>query len=410
MRYSIVLLFLFQSVFSFGQEKENELQQVMIDVVYLASDFLEGRETGTKGEALAADYIAYRYAQLGMKTINEKEGYFQSFPFKQLSNPHAAHTKAPKEGNGKNVVGYMDNGADKTIVIGAHYDHLGMGMAGSLHAGEPAIHNGADDNASGISAMLLMADWIKSENLKESNFLFIAFSGEEMGLFGSKYYAEHPSIDLDKVSAMINMDMVGRLNNEKVIAINGVGTSPVFKDMIINNKTAGITAKTTDSGIGPSDHTSFYLKDVPVLHFFTGQHMDYHKPGDDSHLVNYTGIHEVSSYIYALIKKINGQPQLAFTKTKDTQDQKVSSFKVTLGVMPDYVYTGKGMRIDSVIEGRVADKGGLKNGDVVIQLGDIEVTDIYKYMEGLGQYEKGQKANVTVLRKGKKVKKEVTFN
>ena len=258
--------------------------------------------------------------------------------------------------------------------------------------------------------MLLMADWIKSENLKESNFLFIAFSGEEMGLFGSKYYAEHPSIDLDKVSAMINMDMVGRLNNEKVIAINGVGTSPVFKDMIINNKTAGITAKTTDSGIGPSDHTSFYLKDVPVLHFFTGQHMDYHKPGDDSHLVNYTGIHEVSSYIYALIKKINGQPQLAFTKTKDTQDQKVSSFKVTLGVMPDYVYTGKGMRIDSVIEGRVADKGGLKNGDIVIQLGDIEVTDIYKYMEGLGQYEKGQKANVTVLRKGKKVKKEVTFN
>ncbi len=409
MKYSIVLLFLLSTVFSFSQEKENELQQVMIDVVYLASDFLEGRETGTKGEALAADYIAYRYAQLGMKTINKEEGYFQFFPFKQMSNPHAAHAKAPREGNGKNVVGYIDNGAAKTIIIGAHYDHLGMGMSGSLHAGEPAIHNGADDNASGISAMLLMADWIKAENLKESNYLFIAFSGEEMGLFGSKYYAEHPSIDLDKVSAMINMDMVGRLNAEKVIAINGVGTSPVFKDMIAKNKTAGITANTTDSGIGPSDHTSFYLKDVPVLHFFTGQHMDYHKPGDDSHLVNYEGIHQVSSYIYALIREINGQDQLAFTKTKDAQDQKVSSFKVTLGVMPDYVYTGKGMRIDSVIEGRVADKGGLKNGDIVIQLGEVKVTDIYKYMEGLGKYEKGQKANVTVLRKGKKVKKEVTF-
>lgn len=409
MRLSFVLLFLLQTAFSFAQEKDTELQQVMIDVVYLASDFLEGRETGTKGEALAADYIAFRYAQLGLKTINAEDGYFQAFPFRQMSNPHADHAHAPKEGTGKNVVGFMDNGADKTIVIGAHYDHLGMGMSGSLHAGEPAIHNGADDNASGIAAMMLMAEWIKVENIKESNFLFIAFSGEEMGLFGSKYYAEHPSIELAKVSAMINMDMVGRLNAEKVIAINGVGTSPVFKEMIARNKTAGITAKTTDSGIGPSDHTSFYLKDVPVLHFFTGQHMDYHKPGDDSHLVNYEGIHQVSNYIYTLIKEINDQDQLVFTKTKDQQDQQVSSFKVTLGVMPDYVYTGKGMRIDSVIEGRVADKGGLKNGDIVIQLGEVKVTDIYKYMEGLGNYEKGQKANVTVLRKGKKVKKEVIF-
>lgn len=409
MRFFIILLFLFPSISSIAQEKANELQQVKIDVVYLASDFLEGRETGTKGEALAADYIAFRYAQLGMKTISKEDGYFQSFPFKQMSNPHAQHAHGPKEGTGKNVVGFMDNEADKTIVIGAHYDHLGMGTSGSLHAGEPAIHNGADDNASGIAAMMLMAEWIKAENLKESNFLFIAFSGEEMGLFGSKYFAEHPTIDLDKVSAMINMDMVGRLNAEKVIAINGVGTSPVFKEMIANNKTADITAATTDSGIGPSDHTSFYLKDVPVLHFFTGQHMDYHKPGDDSHLVNFVGIHEVSSYIYELVKEINGQKQLAFTKTKDEQEQKVSAFKVTLGVMPDYVYTGKGMRIDSVIEGRVADKGGLKNGDIVIKLGDVEVTDIYKYMEGLGNYEKGQKANVTVLRKGKKVKKEVTF-
>lgn len=409
MRFFIILLFLFPSISSIAQEKANELQQVKIDVVYLASDFLEGRETGTKGEALAADYIAFRYAQLGMKTISKEDGYFQSFPFKQMSNPHAQHAHGPKEGTGKNVVGFMDNEADKTIVIGAHYDHLGMGTSGSLHAGEPAIHNGADDNASGIAAMMLMAEWIKAENLKESNFLFIAFSGEEMGLFGSKYFAEHPTIDLDKVSAMINMDMVGRLNAEKVIAINGVGTSPVFKKMIANNKTADITAATTDSGIGPSDHTSFYLKDVPVLHFFTGQHMDYHKPGDDSHLVNFVGIHEVSSYIYELVKEINGQKQLAFTKTKDEQEQKVSAFKVTLGVMPDYVYTGKGMRIDSVIEGRVADKGGLKNGDIVIKLGDVEVTDIYKYMEGLGNYEKGQKANVTVLRKGKKVKKEVTF-
>jgi len=356
----------------FLHAQTNSLQQIKIDVVYLASDYLEGRETGTKGEDLAADYIAYRYAQLGMKKIDENLGYFQPFPFKELANPHHDHGGIPKEGLGKNVVGYFDNQADKTIVIGAHYDHLGMGMAGSLHAGEPAIHNGADDNASGIAAMLLMAEWIKEKQLNESNYLFIAFSGEEMGLFGSKYFAEHPTIDLDKISAMINMDMVGRLNAEKVLAVNGVGTAPGFKNMIENNSVKEIVAVTSDSGVGPSDHTSFYLKEVPVLHFFTGQHMDYHKPGDDAHLVNYEGIQLVSAYIYDLIEQINAQPQLVFIKTKDTKKESASAFKVTLGVMPDYVYTGKGMRIDSVIDGRVASKAGLKNGDIVIQLGSVK--------------------------------------
>jgi len=245
--------------------------------------------------------------------------------------------------------------------------------------------------------------------LKESNFLFIAFSGEEMGLFGSKYFADHPTIDMTQVSVMINMDMVGRLNAEKVLAVNGIGTSPNLKKMIENNSVKEIEAVTSDSGVGPSDHTSFYLKDVPVLHFFTGQHMDYHKPGDDSHLVNFEGILMVSEYIFDLIKQINAQTQLVFTPTKDSKKESASSFKVTLGVMPDYVYTGKGMRIDSVIDGRVASKAGLKNGDVIIQLGDVKVTDIYKYMEGLGKYEKGEKAQVVVLRNGKKVKKQVTF-
>ncbi len=402
-------IFLFLSLsFVLLNAQNNDLMDLKVDVVYLASDYLEGRETGTKGEALAADYIAHRYAELGMKVIDNKRGYYQSFPFKEVVNPHHSHGE-PREGTGKNVVGYFDNQADKTIVIGAHYDHLGLGASGSLHAGEAAIHNGADDNASGIAAMLVMAKWIKAQQLNESNYLFIAFSGEELGLFGSKFYADNPTIDLGKISAMINMDMVGRLNAEKVLAVNGVGTSPSFKSMIENNSVKAIQAKTTDSGIGPSDHTSFYLKDVPVLHFFTGQHMDYHKPGDDAHLVNYEGLMMVSEYIFDLVKQINSQDQLVFTKTKDTKKESVSSFKVTLGIMPDYVYNGKGMRIDSVIDGRVAHKAGIENGDVVIKLGEIKVTDIYKYMEGLGQYEKGDKAEVTVLRKGKKVKKEVTF-
>ncbi|MCB0593081.1 MAG: M28 family peptidase, partial [Phaeodactylibacter sp.] len=230
--------------------------------------------------------------------------------------------------------------------IGAHYDHLGHGIMGSLYAGDPAIHNGADDNASGVAALLRIAEELKKGRAKNNNYLFMGFSGEEMGLFGSKYFANNPTINLGKVNYMLNMDMVGRLNEEKVLAVNGAGTSPAWKEAIENLSIGGIQAKTTDSGIGPSDHTSFYLKDLPVLHFFTGQHTDYHKPSDDAELVNYKGLMLVTDYILALIDELDGAGKLAFTKTKDEDEGKrAAAFKVTLGVMPDYVYQGEGMRI-----------------------------------------------------------------
>jgi len=406
----LTFLFLLGNV-TLHAQLDQEVMQVKIDVVYLASDYMEGRETGTRGETIAAEFIAHRFREIGLTPKGDDGSWFQKFPFKELVNPHSTDPKDAKEGTGKNVVAFLDNGAKKTIVIGAHYDHLGMGGSSSLSGGEPAIHNGADDNASGIAALLKMAKHLKNlDHSFKNNFLFIAFSGEEKGLFGSKYYAANPTIDIKSINFMFNMDMVGMLNKDKSLAIYGVGTSPIWKKTI-EGTTNDFKITTAESGVGPSDHTSFYLKDIPVLHFFTGQHKHYHKSTDDSDKINFGGIAEVANYMLELILKLDDKSKLAFTKTKDEDTRKAAAFKVTLGVMPDYVYQGKGMRIDSVLGGRVGDKAGLEDGDIVIQIGDIEVDDIYKYMEGLAKFKKGDKAKVTVLRgkKKKKVTKEVTF-
>lgn len=384
---------------------EKELLQTQIDVVYLASDYLQGRETGTIGEVRAAEYIVHRFKEIGLTPKGDNGTWFQEFPFHEVTNPHAAD-KGKIEGKGKNVIGYIDNGAATTVVVGGHYDHIGMGRSGSRHTGEPAIHNGADDNASGIAAMFRIADHLKRSNLKSNNYMFIAFSGEEKGLFGSKYYASNTTIPLEQINYMFNMDMVGMLNKERVLAVQGTGTSPIWKKLIDKENAQGLDIKPSESGVGPSDHTSFYLKDIPVLHFFTGQHDYYHKPSDDADILNYGGIIDVTDFMLSLIKGADG-PKLEFTKTKDDQERKAAAFKVTLGVMPDYVYNGKGMRVDSVIKGRVGDKGGVEDGDVILKIGEVDVVDIYAYMEGLSKFKKGDEAEVIVLRKKKKKEKEV---
>lgn len=396
------------SVFAQMQMTNTPLQQAKIDVVYLASDYLEGRETGSAGEKLAAEYIVHRFSQIGLSPKGDNGSWLQGFDFDFKANPHAASGEAR---TGHNVVAFLDNGAANTIVIGAHYDHLGMGDFSSLHAGESSIHNGADDNASGIAAMLRLATELKSGKAAGNNYLFIAFSGEELGLYGSKYFVNNPTINLGTVNFMLNMDMVGRLNDEKVLAVYGVGTSPAFRPVLDNIRIGGIKITTSDSGIGPSDHTSFYLKDLPVLHFFTGQHREYHKPADDAGLINYNGLMDVADYIMALLEQLDDEPKLAFTKTKDESedDKKVAKFKVTLGVMPDYVHSGTGMRIDAVLDDKPAKNAGIKDGDVVIQIGDLEVKDIYGYMEGLSKYKTGDKTKVKVKRGKEELEFEVEF-
>ncbi len=411
-RYKLLffILFAFAAETLLAQKnKADALQDLRVDVVYLASDMLEGRETGTEGEKLAAQYIAARFAKMGLKPAGINNTWYQSFDFKHNTNPHAIN--GGEDRTGKNVLGYLDNGAKTTVVIGAHYDHLGHGGFSSLAANDHSVHNGADDNASGIAALLHIAEYLKmSGSAKNNNYLFMGFSGEELGLVGSKFFVEHATIDLATVNYMINMDMVGRLNADKVLSINGVGTSPLWKETLEKIKIGGIQIVTTESGVGPSDHTSFYFADKPVLHFFTGQHTDYHKPGDDSEKVNYEGLLDVSNFIIALIEGLDTKGKLPFTKTKDeNQNRRAAEFKVTLGVMPDYVHNGEGMRIDGVIDGRPGAKAGLQKGDIILQIGEYPVKDIYGYMEGLSKFKAGDKTKVKLKRAAQLMEVEVEF-
>ena len=323
---------------------------------------------------------------------------------------------------GHNVIGYIDNKAATTVILGAHYDHLGYGEDGNSRntTHEPVIHNGADDNASGTAALIELARKLKTSNATNNNYLFIAFSGEELGLYGSKYFTEHPTIDLKTVNYMINMDMVGRLNDStKVMTVGGYGTSPEWPNVISANyyNTTKKTKKTLpsliikidSSGTGPSDHTSFYRKDIPVLFYFTGLHPDYHKPSDDADKINYAGEQIIIQQIYSVIESLNNKPRLVFTKTRETQTTTSARFSVTMGIMPDYTYAGSGVRADGVSEDKPAQKAGLKAGDVIIQLGDYNVSSLESYMQTLGKFKKGDKAKVKFKRGNETMEATVEF-
>jgi hypothetical protein len=386
---------------------EKLLSTLKNNVTFLAADDLEGRAIGTEGEIKAAEYLAKEFKKIGLLPKGT-DGFFQPFTVSKPSNPHEEAVIGTDGAGitGRNVVGFLDKKADKTIVIGAHFDHLGMGGSGSLHRGDSAIHNGADDNASGTAALLALAKILTHEELS-SNVLFIAFSGEENGLWGSNYFVKNPTIDLASVNYMVNMDMVGRLNEEKSLAVYGVGTSPSFPSILDPINSDSLKIVTTESGVGPSDHTSFYLQDLPVLHFFTGQHEDYHKPTDDSDKINYEGLVKVVRYISRVIDQLDSEPKLAFTKTKDSSDS--PRFTVSMGVVPDYMYDGKGMRVDGVSEGKPAQAAGLLKGDVVVQLGDSTIYDMMSYMRALSAFQKGDSTKVVIERSGQKVEALVKF-
>ena len=314
---------------------------------------------------------------------------------------------------GHNIIGLIDNKAASTVIIGAHFDHLGRGEDGNTlgKADGMQVYNGADDNASGTAALIELAGLLKKGKLKNSNFLFIAFSGEELGLFGSKYFVEHPGMDLHQVSYMMNLDMVGRLNDSsRSLTIGGYGTSPLWPQLFSRVSGAPYFVNHYDSsGAGPSDHTSFYRKDIPVLFFFTGVHSDYHKPSDDADKINYTGEYRIVQYILSLIKEADKHGRPAFTKTKEQSMGTSASFSVTMGIMPDYTFSKKGVRVDGISEGRPAQKAGLKTGDIVIQLGDYPVSSLDTYMQALGRFRKGDHTKVKVMRVDKIVEADIVF-
>jgi hypothetical protein len=386
-------------------------------IAVLASDEFEGRGTGTEGERKAAAWIAGKFDGMGLTPKGDSSWYqtYKNIPKSPMQIHHGDTSSIGmglvKEITTRNVIGYLDNKAASTVIIGAHYDHLGYGDENSLWTGEKAIHNGADDNASGVAGLLELAKWLalKPLNTTGHNYLFIAFSGEEKGLWGSNYFTKHPTIDLKTAAYMLNMDMIGRMNSDRALAINGVGTSPEWMKVIPNIKVDNLKIVTSESGTGPSDHTSFYNSNIPALHFFTGQHEDYHKPSDDAAKINYEGLASVVNFIKHLIVVLDSKGQLTFTKTKEEEKASASDFKVTLGVMPDYLYNERGLRVDGVKEDRPGHKAGLIKGDIIIQLGNYNITDIYAYMEALGKFEKGQTTDCKILRNGEEMTLKVVW-
>jgi len=376
-------------------------------IAFLASDSLHGRMTGSKDETNAAIYIEGEFLKnTGLRAMNGKyKGGNYRQPFTYNIKIHGGEKEKI---NGQNVAAFIDNHTKQTIIIGAHYDHLGMGdSAHSTYRGEPAVHNGADDNASGVAMVLELARKINHSSFKNNSYIFVLFSGEELGLYGSKWFVEHMKYDSTSINYMLNFDMVGRMDSNKLV-VSGVGTSPAWNEAMKNIEST-IHVKTTESGVGPSDHTSFYLKNIPVLHFFSGQHKDYHKPSDDESKINYEGMEEIFNYVMKLIEGLDAKGKITFVKTKDDNNEDTPKFTVTLGVMPDYTYDGEGMRIDGVTDGKPASKAGLKTGDVVIQLGEVKVTDMTTYMKALAQFKKGDSSKVKVKRGSEIIEHDISF-
>ncbi|MEX6688615.1 M28 family peptidase [Danxiaibacter flavus] len=310
----------------------------------------------------------------------------------------------PRQRKAHNVIGYINNSAGNTIIIGAHYDHLGFGEDGNALDSQGQVHNGADDNASGTAGLIEIARILKASSAKSNNYLFIAFSAEELGLLGSKYWLSHPTIAITP-NYMINMDMIGRYDTAKKLTIGGYGTSPVWSQVISTVNSGGFVLHFDSSGTGPSDHSSFYHKNIPVLFFFTNTHSDYHKSTDDWDKINYTGEVGILRYIQHIIEATDKQGKLAFLQTREQEVGSVN-LPVTLGVMPDYAFTGKGMRIDGVSKGKIAERAGLQGGDILTQLGDYKFIDVVTYMKALQHFKKGDKTTLYVTRDSK----EITFN
>ncbi len=378
-------------------------------ITYLASDNMKGRLTGSKEEKTAADYLAKQFKSFGLKPF-KGSSYFQDFDYKVRLNPHdSLQTTA---NTGRNVIGYLDNKAAKTIVVGAHYDHLGLNEHhnSTKPNSQGEIHNGADDNASGVAGVLELARMLtQNKAIEKVNYLFVLFSGEEDGLIGSKKLAETVKTSYPNVVTMLNIDMIGRLNDKKEMSVGGVGTSPIFSKLAEKNKPAGFNITLDESGIGPSDHTSFYLKDIPVLFFFTGTHSDYHKPSDDEDKINYYGVKNCTDFAFRMLTDLSNEDKIEFTKTKMNAQKTRPKYKVTLGVMPDYTDHGDGLHIDGVTEGRPAFEAGLKEGDIITKIGDCTIKEVYSYMECLAKINAGDELPVTYRRNGETKTVKVKF-
>jgi len=314
-------------------------------------------------------------------------------------------------GTSVNVGAYIDAGnenfKDEYLVIGAHFDHLGWGGDNSLYMGEPSIHNGADDNASGTTGLLELAEKFASiKNQLDRKIVFIAFSGEELGLLGSSFVVNNFPIPIENNITMINMDMIGRLNDKNDLIVYGTGTSSKWKNILDDKNEYDLNLTFNDEGFGPSDHSSFYGKKVPVLFFFTGTHSDYHKPSDDADKINAAGQEKVLKFIYDVALTIvnsETRPDYISVERKDTG--KMTGTKVYVGTVPDFAGEVDGYKLGGVTDGSPAAKAGLQAGDIITQFGNKKISNIYDFTYALGNYVPGDKVNVLA----KRGEEELTF-
>jgi len=306
-----------------------------------------------------------------------------------------------------NVAAFIDNHATNTVILGAHLDHLGYNEDRNALDINNNIRNGADDNASGTAALIELAKALQKKSPKNNNYLILHFSGEELGLFGSKYWLEHPTYT-GNYNYMINMDMVGRYDTARKLTVGGYGTSSKWANILSSIPTTLVTHYDS-AGSGPSDHASFYRKDMPVLFMFTGSHSDYHKASDDWDKINYVGESQIVRYVQAIIKATDAEVKLDFLKTREAAMGRSTKFTVSLGVMPDYAFTGTGVRIEGASQGKLGEKIGLKGGDVLLQIGDYKLVDVISYMQALSKFKKGD-ATVLVYKRGtEELKADIIF-
>jgi hypothetical protein len=312
-----------------------------------------------------------------------------------------------KETTTQNVVamiqGTDEKLKDEYLVLGGHYDHLGMGGpgSGSRAVDTAAVHNGADDNASGVSAVIQLAEKIAAEGNSKRSLIFVAFGAEEMGLVGSKAFTAEPPVASEKMVAMFNFDMVGRLDSaSEALSIGGTQTAKET-EQLLNDLNPGFQLAFSGEGVGPSDHASFYLQNIPVFFISTGAHSDYHTPQDDTEFINFEGAKKVMDYAYALVENVAKRDSaLTFQEAgAKFQRSRGGRFKVTLGVMPDFAGLEKrGMRIDGVTKGKPAYNGGMLKGDIITAIDGKKVGNIYEYMSRLKTLEAGETITVDVLR------------
>ena len=384
------------------------------DIAWLADDRLEGRGTGTAGNDSAAAWLSRRHAALGLRPLSPDGSFLQHFVARSAA---MAHTGQPGGLATQNVVALVP-GRDPAlrgeyVVVGAHFDHLGRSAVGAMDPdARDAVRNGADDNASGTAALLELARLFAAHPARRS-IVVAHFSGEELGLLGSQWFVDHPPVPLDRVAAMINFDMVGRLRNDRLI-VYGVATALELPQIVEEaNREPRLAISAVGDGFGPSDHSSFHAKGIPVLHFFTDLHDDYHRASDDVERIDAAGTARVVTVAERVVRAIADRsarlsPVRAPAPAPIAAGRQGSN--VYLGSIPDMAASDTpGLRLSGVRAGSPADAAGLLAGDVIVELGGRTVKDLYGYSEALYSHKPGDRVTVVFLRSGERRTTSVTL-